>query len=511
MNFLANLLKILIILVIVAVVAVIIMMGAMVLFPSFSLFGIHYVNGDSKNILYYYDVTHADNVAEWASVDTLYVETGNWDVYVYSNEVAKDLHTEQGIDIKVTRNYIGFASNSVGEAKLSKYTYEERKDGNYLCVYMTEPTGWLSRFDSSLYVYLDEEMMADKQLMIKTNGGKVVLGEAIKGGSHQLTLESVKIDCGGGQAYIQNVEILDSLVVEKDSGNLNVAKNLNCDVSISIPNGLGNAYLKNVGTETEPKDLVIENTNNSGIYFDTVYGNLLVKANSGLVKGNLVTETIVMDAESCNLELGEVMGNVFFDNVNGSLKLNKANEVVCSITGKGGANIAELHGTSMFDCANGAVTVGKVYKDIFVNTINGNIDLVNEDSSKVNYVLESENGAVSVKNVRGSVKFNTINSGKAKFYASYWELIGANSVNTFSGEINIDMLDAGYGFMLADWQTGSSVYFKLSRFEEFGVKDSSENDAYKNGVKIGGYAGTTDALSIISNVGALRVVHPDLV
>lgn len=510
MNFFVNLLKILIILVVVAVGVVVILMGAMVLFPAFSVFGIHYVNGDAKSIIYYYDVTHAENVTEWAQVDTLYIETNTWDVYVYSNAVAKDKHTPHGIDIKMNRNYIGFASNSVSEAALSKYTYEERKDGNYLSVYMTEPTGWLNKIDASLYVYLDPDTLQNKNLKIKTNGGKVVLGESVSNNSHTINFDSVIVEAGSGLAYVQDVNIRDSLVITKASGNINVSKDLTCDVEIDITSGLGNAYLRNVGTAEDPKDFVIEDMLNSGIYFDTIYGNALIRANSGLIKGNLITKTVVMDAESCNLEVGEVRGNLFFNNKNGSLKVDKANVLVATVTDKGNIYAKELYGESMIDGANGYVTVDDVYQDLFVTTTNGNITLNNKEGQVVDFVVESTNGTVKVTNINGSMHYNTNDKGKAQFKASYVKLIGENSINTYSGAIEIDMLDAGYGFMLKDWQTTNSVYFKLSRFEEFKIKDSSAFDAYKYGVRIGGYAGNADTLSVTSHVGSIRVVHPYL-
>ena len=511
MNFFANLLKILIIVVLIAAAAVIILMGAMVIFPSFSIFGIHYVSGDSKSTVYYYNINHQDNVAEWANVDTFYVETNNWDVYVYSNTNFKDAHTDNGIDIKVMRNYMGFSNNEVTTAQLSKYMFEERKDGNYLSVYMSEPTGWISKIDSSIYVYLDEDTLKDKNFVIKTNGGKVVLGEAVSNSSHCLNFNSVTLNLGGGLAYIQDVNIADSLIVNKQSGNLSVTKDLTCDVEIDITSGLGNAYLKNIGSETQSNDFVIDNMLNSGIYFDTIYGNALIKANAGLIKGNMITNTVVLEGQNCSLDVGEIGGNLFFDNVDGSISVDKANEVVASITGNGGVNIDYLYGESMFDSVNGSVNISNVYKDIFVNTVNGNIDLNNVEGYTVNYVVESTNGSASIKNIRGTLNFSTNNSGRASLYASYWELKGTNSISTYSGSINIDMLDAGYGFMLSDWSTTNSVYFKLSRFEDFETKDSSSVDKYKDGVRIGGYSGSTDLLSVRSHLGSLRVVHPNLV
>lgn len=510
MNFLANLLKILIILVLFAVAACIVLMGAMVLFPSFSIFGIHYVTGDSKSIIYYYNVEHEKNIDEWASVDTFYIETDGWDVYVYSNVGVKDAHTENGIDIRVNRNYAGFASNSVGEAVLSKYEFKKNKDGNYLSVKMTEPTGWLSKFDTSLYVYLDDDTLVDKTLSIKTNGGKVVLGESLSKGN-PINVNKVIVNSGGNNAYVQNINIADSLTINKASGDINIYKNLKCDANLSITNSWGNINLNNIGTESDKKSLIIEHIHNAGVNFGTIYGDLLVNGNMGTVKGKTVTDTVVVDAENCSMTLEESKEDLFFNNKNGSLSVNKANVVIAGVTDRGSVSIKELFGNSLINTYHGNVTVEKVYTDISVGTVNGNIDLTNAKDANVNFLIESTNGYANIKNIRGSLKFNTNDKGNASIDASFWELKGENVINTFSGKINIDMLDAGYGFMLKDWYTTNTVFIKLSRFEEFEIKDSLGNDDYKFGVKIGGYSGSTDTLSVTTNVGALRVVHPELV
>ena len=511
MNVLSNILKILIVLLSLAVATVVILLGALVLFPSFSVFGIHYVNGDNKIVYSYYNVQAEDNIAKWNSVDTLSITTQSWDIYVYSINVTKDNHTPKGIDARLSRNYNGFANNSVGEATLSKYEFETKKDGNYLSLSTTEPSGWFSRFDCALYIYIDADTLKDKRLLIKSNTGKVVVGEAITNRSTTLNIQNVDIITDGGNTFINDVNVTNTLNIHKGAGNININPQLLCDVELAITSGLGNVYVNQIGSESVKKSLVIDELYNCGVTLKDIYGDLMVKAGTGIIKGTKVTGTLVFEGENCHLNLAEVGKNLFFNSTDGSLNVTDAGVVVADVKGSGNIYVKNLKEKSVLESVNGSIKVDNVYADLTSATVNGNITLNNEENSTVNFVVESTNGVVKITKVNGSVHFNTNNNGRATFTGSFNKLIGENIINTVSGEINIDMLDAGYGFMLKDWSTKSTVYFKLSRFEEFSVKNSADDDAYKNGVAIGGYSGSTDTLSISSNVGKLRVVHPDLV
>lgn len=511
MNVFINILKILIVLLSLAVVAAVIMLGAMVLFPTFTIFGIHYVNGDNKIVYSYYDVQDEANLAQWSSVDTLSITSDSWDIYVYSNKVTKDAHTSAGIDAILTRNYNGFANNNVTEPTISQYVFETKKDGNYLSLHTTEPTGWLNRTDCALYVYLDVDTLKSKRLLITTNTGKVVLGEAIAERSNTLNIQSVDIVTNGGNSYVNDVNISSNLKINKGSGNINVNPQLNCDVELAITRGLGNIYTNTIGSETTDKSLVINGLYNSGANIGDIYGDLMVKANAGLIKAGKVTNSVVFDGANCSLNIASVGGNLYFNSTDGSLNVGDAEAVIAEAKGNGNINVKNLHAESTISTVGGSVRVENVFANINVTTVNGNITLNNEANSKVDFIVETTNGVANITNVNGSVHFNTNNNGRASFVGSYHRLIGENVINTISGEIKIDMLNAGYGFLFRDWATSTNVYFKLSGFEEFGIQKSASDEKYKQGVKIGGYAGSNDTLSISSNFGKLRVVHPDLV
>lgn len=511
MNFLANFLKIIIVLLVLAVAAVVILMGAMVLFPTFSVFGIHYVSGDDQTLYCYYDVAHEDNVAQWQSVDTFAIVTNSWDVYVFSNQVTKLAHTEHGIDAILTRKYSGFANNDVASAALTKYVYETKKDGEHLTISTIEPTGWFSRSDCALYVYVDVDTLADKKLSIQTQSGKVVVGEEITNRSHTLRIDSVDVSAGSSNTFVNDVQISDYLAIHKSAGNININPALGCDVQLGIDSGLGNVYVNTIGSESNKRSLVIDDLCNNGVTIADIYGDMMVSATTGVIKGGSVSGTVVFEGVNCSLSLNSVGQKLFFNSVDGSLSVQNAASVNAQITGSGAVNISNLTQKSTIETAGGRIVVDAVSADLTATSTNGDITLGNKSGATVNYIVKSTNGSVKITNICGSVHFDTTADGKAQFYGSYSQLIGTNEIKTVSGEIKIDMLDASYGFLLQSWYTTTSVYFKLSGFEEFSTLSSADDPSYSSGVRIGGYGGSGDTLAITSRVGKLRVVHPSLV
>ncbi len=510
MNVFVNLLKILIVLLSIAVVAIVIMLGLMVLVPSVSLFGIHFVNGDNKVVFNYYDIKSAEHMAEWANIDTVSITTDSWDIYVYPVDKTEHAHTKNGIDARLYRNYSGFSNNAVSEATISDYIVEDKADGKHLSISTIEPTGWFSRFNCALYIYVGEDALANKQLLLTSKSGKIEVGDTIQNKSQTLEIKTLKMVTDSGNSYLNDVNVTSGVDIVKKSGNIYLNTDMNCDVELSITSGLGNIYTKAIGSVEKSRSIIIHELYNCGVELGNVYGSLMVNANWGSVKAGEVTGMVVFEGKSCNLNLDKVGGKMFFNSVDGSVSVNEAQILVADISGNGSVSVNKLQGASAINSTTGAIEIQNVFKDIVATTTSGDITLNNATDATVNYVIESTNGNVTVTNVIGSVNFNVNNDGRSSFVGSYQKMIGENVIKTNSGEINISMLNAQYGFLFKEWATTTSVYFKLSGFEQFNVCKSADDDVYKNGVKIGGYTKNDDTLSIISNMGKLCVVHPNL-
>ena len=515
MNVFVSILKILIIILAIGVAAVVLLMGAMVIFPGFSLFGIHYVSGDSRSMGYYYDVTATDadgvnNVEQWAAVDKVLIVTDSWDISLRAVTENDTPYNEVGIETIVRRNYRGFATNDVSTAEFSGYTFEERSDGYYMIMTMTEPTGFISKTNASVSVLLNSSLLADKDLIIQTNGGKVTLGNKVEEGSVTTSIENLEINSSGGEVDLRDVTISNMLTVNKKSGNLYVTKDLNCGVELNIASGYGRAEFLNIGTESSSKDLIIQNLYNSTILFDTIYGNFSLDGSGGYVVGDCVQGAVLVNAQTCDVRITDVNGVIDFTNRDGSLTVKNANSnVFTTITnGDGSVNITNLLAESNIATDSGAVNIEQVNSNISVKSNSGRIQLTNAEGRQINYVIEATDSEVILNDVNGSVNFNTLNRGRASIKVTYQALIGSNNFVTQSGAIDITFIPANYAFLLQGWSTANSVSFKLSNFEEYTINNNLDREDYANGIAIGGYNPATDGektLTLISNTGAIKV------
>ena len=511
MNVFVSFLKFIIILLALAVCVGLVLIGSMVIFPSFSLFGLHYVSGDTRTVGYYYDLTGSmegseNNLTQWNEVDKVLIQTENWDVSVRAATEDDTLRTDNSIDTIVRRNYRGFATNEVSTAELSGYTFEQRADGYYMIVSMTEPTGLISRTNTSVRMMLDSNLLADKDLIIETNGGSVTIGNTPSDDSVTTNIGSLTINSQNGYVELNDITVADSIIINKESGNLDVNKDLSCDMSLSISSGFGRADFNNVGSASNPNDLIINGLCNSTINFNTVYGNLMIEGNGGYVIGTDVEGVLYVDAETCDVRVNEVNGMISFSNNDGSLTVEDANDsVVANISGNGSIDIENLIGKSILTTGSGNIAVNNVNADISVKSNSGRIELTNAQNRQINYIIETTDSEVILNDINGAVNFNVVNKGQARVNVIYQELKGENTFVTHSGAVEITFKKPNYAFLLKDWQTSNSVSFKLSNFEEYSVNNSADNETYKSGVNIGGYTGQSDALSISSVSGNISV------
>jgi len=68
---------------------------------------------------------------------------------------------------------------------------EERAEGTYMYVYMTEPTGLISKSDAVVDVRVGANVLAGKKSEIKTNSGIVTVGESVTDRSTTLNIKDL--------------------------------------------------------------------------------------------------------------------------------------------------------------------------------------------------------------------------------------------------------------------------------------------------------------------------------
>ena len=520
MNVFSNLLKVLIILVLIVFVGSFLVLGAMVLFPGFTLFGVHYVSGDRQVSHYFYDTVNdtyyskepkqdatEPQTGKWSQVSDIEIVTDGWDITLRSAYKNETVVIEKGFNVYMNRFFRGFATNDVKEPTFSNFTFEERADGMYLVMKMTEPTGILSRQNTSLVVVVNEGLLANKKVHLVTNSGTIRIGNAVKEDSITTEFTDIDISSKSSAVYLNDVTINNELNVSKDSGDFYANKDLTCNSVIKISKGLGKVYVNNIGSESSAKTISLEDMNNVDFRFETIYGDFYYRGNAGYIKGKNIKKSFALDANYCDIAIEQIEGAMLYNNKDGSLAVDTVkNGITADVTnGRGAVHIKNLYGASAIRTNSGNITVDNVFNDIIVGSQSGNIKLNNADDKTVNFKIITTNSNVEITNVNGSVNMTTENKGKAICKVSYKKLIGTNKIVTHTGSAYVKFLYAGHSFLLKEWKTVNSIYIKLSNLTEESVNDSKANETYKNGYKIGGYDGTDDNLSVLSESGQIKI------
>lgn len=445
MNVFANILKILIIIVVIAVAGMLLLLGALVLFPGFSIFGLHYIKGAGDPVGNYIELgATAENskLAEWESASGILIKTVNWDISVAPvTKATENYHLADTLTARWHHEYNGFVFGDVQEPSFSGGTFANVDGKSYLVYEVSEPSGgWLSKVNAKLEILYDAEILEGKDIIIETETGKVQLGNSTSLENRVgFEIEDLTINSAHGEVQIRDVAVNGDVVVSKKTGDLYSYIDLPNNVKIEITDSFGTVDLENVGTAGTSSSLVFEKMGNSNIKVDDVYGDLIFAGNGGLVRANSVSGILSVNGGKCDFDIANVKGDITFESTDGQLKVAEAKGAVnATITGSGGVNIAKSLDVVNVNTKNGAVMLGEACDDVIVKTDGGSINVTG--STDVNtYDISSINGEAVLNNIYGTVKFNALSKGNAKVKVNYCKIVGENIINTQTGVIEVYM------------------------------------------------------------------------
>lgn len=474
MNAFVNILKILIIILVIGVAGILILMGALVLFPGFNLFGLHYIKGSGQTSGTYIELNaeeEGNKLVQWNNASGVIIKTNGWDISVHPvTEASKNNYAPKTITSLWSHKYNGFVVGDVQEPSFAGgYFAQVGSDGKtYLIYEVKEPSGgWLSKVDTKLEIIYEPEMFDGKELKIETNSGSVVIGNSLELETRVgFEIGDLDITSASGDVTIRDVTINGEVNVDKNSGDFISQVDLTNNVNININGGFGSIDLKNVGSTDKSTSLVLNKISNSNIVFQNVYGDLVFEGTGGLVRGASVSGILSVNAGNCDFDISSVDGVVTFASTDGSLKLAEAKKsVIAQISGSGQVNLAKTYETVNISTKRGAVNLGEVCKDVKVITDGGKISIVGT-SATTNYDVSSVNGEVLLDNIYGTVKFNTLSKGKSFVTINYKKLVGDNTINTQTGAINVNVPIATASNIndlrfLLSWETANDVDIKL--------------------------------------------------
>ncbi len=505
MNVFVNILKILIIIVFIGIAVVLVAFGALVLFPGFSLFGLHYITGDSKVVGLEYDLK--TNSEEWQTVDTVWIKTNAWDIEVHPKTAQEDnIYLEDCLNVRWSHLYNGFVYGEVQEPSLSEPTVVTVGNDNRLLFEVKEPDGgWLSKTDTLIKLYYDANDFAGKNLLIETKSGQVTVGNDI-----DFTVGDLTINSDNGFVKVNQISLNGDATISKYSGDIDVNVDLPTNVMIDVSSGYGKINLQNVGTSTTALVLGFnEKIKNSNIQIGNVYGALDIKADGGLLRGGNVDGTFSANVSSCDVYLGNVGKNVTFNSVDGLLELNKTSgKVTVNSTGNGRVKIAESASDIDITTRSGEIAVGSANGNVTAVSQYGNIN-ISGANNQITYNVKNRDGNTVLDKVKGSVVFGITNQGRGSVTINYANtnatdindgLFGENIVSTETGAVNITV-NTNERFYFKKWSTNNNVNIELSALH-------STDKVNETGGGVNGASATdSNNLTVTSVTGAISVVH----
>ncbi len=500
MNVFVNILKILIILVAIAVAVVVIMCAALVLFPGFSIFGLHYISGDNKPIGKEYNLV--DNSAEWETVSTIWVKTNTWNIDIHPvTSGESEIFVNNCINARWTRLYNGFVFGEVKEP-----TFEGAKivtvDGETRLLFeVAEPDGgWLSKNNTKLTILYDNNVFANKNLLIETNTGVIELGNDINFATQKLTINSEK-----GAVTINKITAQNDLEIAKSTGDITVNCDINQNVKIDINSGYGRINMQNAGAIDKAVVLGFDKPlNNVNVQFGDVTGDLEIKANGGLVRGGNVSGSLNVDVKSCDIYLENINGVSNYLGVDGIFKASKLNGVFdANITGNGRVELGETNGKSTIKTNNGEIKIESAKADVDATSQGGNINITGANN-KINLYIKNRNGNTVLDKIKGTVNFAITDKGRGAVTVNYANEVGAivgeNVITTETGTIAIN-LNSADKFFYKKWSTNNKVNIELS-----GCRSTDKENT--TGSPVNGAESTdTNNLTTTSVAGAINVLH----
>ena len=482
------------------------LLAALVLFPGFSLFGLHYIKGDSVPVASYVNLAGETNnqSAEWAETETVLIRTDSWDVEVRPATVQDEHFAPNSISAIWYRQYNGFVVGDIQEPTFSGAQFEQVNGTNCLVYEVLEPGGGLlTKVNTQLIILYDASTFGNRNLIIQTNSGDVIIGNDVDSQLTQnFSANEISVTSGSGNVYLGNVSVTGELRVSKESGDFTSQVDLPVNVYIGISSGLGTINLTNVGTGAGQTGLILQTINNANISFDDIRGDLVFEGQAGLITGGRVEGALSVNGGDLDINLDEVVGNVDCDLSDGTLDITTVRgNVTSKTTGGGRVYIDSILGTANIETSGGEILLLDTRSDVTCVSGSGKIT-VTGSSNTAQYTINSRSGECTLNNIYGSVYFETLDEGNARINIEYQDLSGENYIKTQTGAINITVRNDD-SFYFKGWNTANNVSIRLSGCETTAY-DNTETTEFPNGAFIyRANSQSTDTLEIRSVSGSI--------
>ncbi len=436
--------------VLVSVLTVFIILGAiLMIFPSVSIFGLHYIscNYDSEMAEYLRSEESAQTKAMWDNADFYRVETRGYDVLIRVKETGQRGETYQAGSLAsvVNSSYKGFvwggdAYKPTYSSSIKENRYIEENGQNIFFVKMSEPDGFLVRSETLLTLVVETNTFADKKLEINTQGGNVTIGGDINNAEKLINTNNLKINAGTGTVTLANMSVSENLEITKKSGNIKSEKNIDAKTTITISEKYGLIELLDIGTAENPQKATIKTTNNTHTTIKNVYGGFEFKADRGLLEVDNITDFTDLNVGSCDSKIKNIQNGLNVVGGDGYVKIQDITGEATITMKNGSVTLDKASKKVVFESENGGLKISDAGGDVYANTTRGNID-VNCAGNTINLNINNKHGNTNFTGAKGQVLINTSSDFDAKGTGSitgtFTEISGNSSIFGYAGDINL--------------------------------------------------------------------------
>ena len=475
MNGFLNALKYVLVLIVVVLGVGLIACGCLILVPGLNIFGLGYVSYDNKILEQQIESSEILN-----NYDKISINSGKFDVNVLVVDTDQILNGANFLTCRLTRRLSGFVVGG-DDAKKVELSTSAQTDGStrILNINVVQPQkAWLFPTTTKLDLFVPETLFADKNVEIISESGTVLVGsKPVYDQSNNITNKFVRINKldvlnNSGTINLGCLNLSNDLSLTKEKGDINSYLDLAVKTTISIKSGFGNITLKNIGSNTNPKDLVLKDVWNAGINVGSVFGSLVTEK---VVGGNIKIEKLLGESDITNdyadFHIAEVLANFKYKANDGLIEISKSSGKLDINQSAGSIKIADL-GTNLNALThkivsnNAALEISKLHDSVEIESKNGAITVrgAPEDNQSVSLNIKAANSVVNLLDIDGSVSYRC-DEGNSSIHTEYANFVGQNSYLNQSGQIEVVMPYDKNPPMWVKWETGKTASIKLFSYE----------------------------------------------
>lgn len=473
-------------------------MGILIIFPSFNIFGYHYVNLDDQQRT---SLDVSSNM--FSSADIIRFETGRFDIHLIETDETKLFTDNSDINVIATRALTGFVRGNVEEPVLVAPKLVQEDGKQVAVIQMAEPDGLIFDSGMSFDVYVNKSTLGAKDVDVVTKGGDVYLGNVCKFSDEEQTdltspvlrLGSLNVKADSGAVYLRSIDVARNIEITKKSGDIASYINLPNNLTISITDGLGKINLRNVGSEGAVKELFLKHVANSHIKLNSVYGDMIMSAGAGLLDMSSVFGEMEVTSNACNIKMETVSAGLTIKGSDGHVDIDRVLGEVNITQANGSVALDEVGDIVYIKTNGGNVSLPNLRTDAEIITHNGNINI--KCTLECDIKIRSHSGATTIEDLRGAIDFSATDRGTAKLDVVFDSIIGISKIYTESGNVSVTIPVNTNSYL--SWSTAKSADIQVYSHQSKDREGKIFFDTSTNPLEY------TNQINIVSAVGHILV------